>query len=523
MMKSCRGFCLLIILLITVFLSSCAPKVMIAKPSPEEIPLGKPVDDQTIVINPTEDVLEPVSSSDENLEPNNTPERLPEMPEAFGDVQTSEPTQPTSQDQVIENEFRRILVQFGEDDLSGHTDFLGEVKRYIRFFQTNQQWRNFISASLRRGSKYLAWVKSAFRKRGIPEDMAYIAFIESGFNPKAISSAGASGMWQFMPKTARDYSLKVAKSVDERFDPVKSTYAAIEYLHDLISIFGPKSFFLAMAAYNCGEGRVLSCLKEIENPFLERDFWHIRTCLPVETKEFPPKIIAVAIVGNNPEAFGFPRFQESPEDQIPITTTVENSLPKSKIVQAVYKETSSKEEKVRLTAKPTQNKNTQTPEGPKPILFVVKKGNTLSSVAEAFGVDSGEINKWNKIQGEKLLSGQTLRIYPKVSMELVKYTVKKGDTISDICDSFKVKPRHIITINGLRNGWDIKTGQILYFYQPVGRKPVIYTVAKGTNLTFIAESYNVTVKDLMMWNNLSSPTIYPQQKLKIYPQQLEDI
>lgn len=511
-------------------LISCAPNLMIAKIPSGEISLEKPTDGQATVKNQTEDSVDSngiaiperdsKTSSGENLELENASERLPEMPEAFEDVQPSEPTQPTSKDQVIESEFRRILVQFGEDDSNGHIDFLNEVKRYVKYFQTNQQLREFINASLKRSSKYLAWVKAAFRKRGIPEDMAYIAFIESGFNPRAISSAGASGMWQFMSNTARNYSLKVTNRMDERFDPVKSTFAAIEYFHDLISIFGPKSFLLAMAGYNCGEARVISCLKDIENPFLERDFWHIRSCLPAETKEFPPKIIATAIIGNNPEAFGFPKFEESPEDQIPLTTTVEYTLPKSKTTQAVCKGTRPQPERTKTSDKSIQNKNIQRGDRPQPVLFTVKKGNTLASIAEVFDVEAKEITKWNKILGGKLLSGQTLKIYPKVSMELVKYAVKKGDIISDICESFRVRPKHIITINGLKNGLDLKIGQTLYFYKPVEEKPLIYTVTKGANLTYIAESYSVTVKDIMIWNNLTSPTIYPQQKLKIYLQVL---
>lgn len=528
MIKLRNSLYVMMFLLIPAFLSSCAPNLMVAKIPSEEKPLGKLTDGPTSVKNLTEDGLDSAKinttvgeskvSSHENLEAENAAERLPEMPEALEDVQRFESPLLTSDDQLIESEFRRILFQFGEDDLEIHIDFLNEVKRYIRFFQTNQQWRDFIFASLKRSSKYLAWVKAGFRKKSIPEDMTYIAFIESGFNPRAISSAGASGMWQFMPQTARNYSLKVAKSTDERFDPVKSTFAAIEYFHDLISIFGPKSFLLAMAAYNCGEARVISCLKEIENPFLERNFWHIRSCLPNETREFPAKIIATAIIGNNPQAFGFPKFEENPEDQIPLTIITENNPHKAKTTQAVYKEAPSKLEKMKRVEKFTQNKITQKPEAPKPILFMVNKGNTLLSIAEVFGVEAAEINKWNKIQGGKLLIGQTLKIYPNVNLELVKYMVKKGDTISDICESFKVRPRHIITINGLKNGWDIKTGQTLYFYKPVQRKPVIYTVTKGTNLTYIAESYSVTVKDLMMWNNLTSPTIFPQQKLKIYLQ-----
>lgn len=532
-MKLRDSLCILMTLLIPAFLSSCAPNHMIAKTPPEQIPLEKPTHGQATVKDPTENAFdsgkiappkgEPKALSAGNAGVENAAERLPEMPEAFEDVQTSESAQPTSYDLVIEIEFRRILSQFGEDDLETHIDFLNEVKKYMRFFQTNQQWRDFIFASLRRSSKYLGWVKAAFRKRGIPVDMAYIAFIESGFNPRATSSAGASGMWQFMSNTARNYSLKVTNRMDERFDAIKSTFAAIEYFHDLISIFGPRSFLLAMAAYNCGEARVISCLKEIENPFLERDFWHIRSCLPAETREFPAKIIATAIIGSNFEAFGFPKFEESPEDQIPLTVITENNPYKPKATQAVYKETSSKAEKVKPVAKSTQNKNIQKPEGPKRISFTVKKGNTLLSIADVFNVEAKEITKWNKIQNEKLLSGQTLKIYPKVNMEQVKYVVKKGDTISDICETFKVRPKYIIVVNGLKNGWDIKIGQTLYFYKSVEKKPIIYTVTQGTNLTYIAESYNVTVKDLMMWNNLSSSTIFPKQKLKIYPRSLEDI
>jgi membrane-bound lytic murein transglycosylase D len=526
MVKRRNGLYILMFLLIATFLTSCAPNHMIAKAPPEEIPLGKLKDSLTSVKNLTEDSLdspkidtpegEPKASSRRNIETGNAAEKLPEMPETFEDIQQFELPQLISDDQLIESEFRRILVQFGEDDLEAHVDFLNEVKKYIGFFRTNPQWRQFITASLKRSSKYLPFSKAIFSKRGIPEDMAYIAFIESGFNPRAISSAGAVGMWQFMPKTARDYSLKVANKIDERFDPVKSTFAAVDYFHDLIAIFGPKSFLLSMAAYNCGEAKVISCLKGIENPFIERNFWHIRSCLPNETREFPTKIIAAAIIGNNPEAFGFPQFEESPEDQIPVTTTFEYSPYKPKTVQAVYKETPPKVEKTKPVEKSTQKRIIQKAERSKPLLFTVKKGNTLTLVAEVFGVEAKEIAKWNKIQNEKLLSGQTLEIYPKVSMELVKYTVKKGNTISDICESFKVRPRHIVTINGLKNGWDIKTGQILYFYKPVEKKPIIYTVTEGTNLTQISGKFNVLVRDLMIWNNLNSTKLQPGQRLKIY-------
>ncbi len=528
-MKSSRWYFLWMILIFAGSLLSCVPKVTITNLSSEKI--KKSAHGQVPLSRPTENVLssgemdtpsrEQKTFAGDDLQLENA-EELPEMPETSEEGQMPETRPPDSHDQIIENEFQRILAQFGEDDLEAHTGFLNEVKKNVRFFQVNQQWRDFILASLKRSSKYLAWVKAAFRKRGIPEDMVYIAFIESGFNPRAISSAGASGMWQFIPATARNYSLKVTTQVDERFDPVKSTFAAIEYFHDLISIFGPKSFLLAMAAYNCGEARVISCLKEIDDPFLERNFWHIRPCLPLETREFAPRIISTAIIGNHPEAFGFPKFEQSPEDRIPVTNEEFNPY-KPRITQSVNNELLSKLEKSKAADKSAQNKIIKEKVGPKPVLFTVKKGNTLTSVAEAFDTETLEISRWNRIQGGKLLIGQTLKIYTKSNLELVKYTVKKGDTLSDLCESFGVRSRHILVINGLENGSQIKSGQTLCFYKPVKEKPLVYTVVKGTNLTSIAEIHQVTVKDLMMWNNLNSSTIYPHQKLKIYSRSLEKI
>lgn len=132
--------------------------------------------------------------------------------------------------------------------------------------------------------------------------------IESGFNPKALSHAGARGLWQFMPHTARKYGLKVDAVSDERIDPPKATYAAAEYLKDLIGIFGAKSsIMLVMAAYNAGEKRVMDALRKIEDPIRDRDFWYIYKMgyLAEETNEYIPRILALMIIDNNREYFGF--------------------------------------------------------------------------------------------------------------------------------------------------------------------------------------------------------------------------
>ena len=124
----------------------------------------------------------------------------------------------------------------------------------------------------------------------------------------ALSHAGARGLWQFMPKTARQFGLKVNDHVDERIDPQKATYAAAEYFKDLIGIFGGKSsVMLCMAAYNAGEGRVMGALRKIDDPMRNRDFWYIYRMgyLAEETNEYIPRVISFIIISEHPEDYGF--------------------------------------------------------------------------------------------------------------------------------------------------------------------------------------------------------------------------
>jgi membrane-bound lytic murein transglycosylase D len=425
--------------------------------------------------------------------------------------------QKTGNDEIIERELKRILVLFGDDGAEVPEVFLNEVKLYVKAFQEHPQYRRFATASLRRSAPHMAMVRNVLAERNIPEDMAYIAFIESGFNPKARSRAGALGMWQFMPGTARNYSLKVTRDADERLDPTQSTYAAADYFHDLIAIFGPRSFLLALAAYNCGENRIIACLKRIENPFEERTFWHIRPCLAAESREYPPKVIAAAIIGHNPEVFGFPRFDD-------------DATPEDRDIMEVRRERSSGQglRTVALTAG-VQTRETlahHKPESPsiaartpplKPFVYTVMKGNTLNDVSEAFGVRVDDVTKWNRIRKGQLLSGTKLKLYRAVPVGTVSYTVRKGDTVRDIAQSFGVRPVRIVVANGLRNGFSLKQGKQLVLYRDAVSKPVVHVVRKGSNLTVIADRFDVRVKDIMRWNDLESATIHPDQKLTIYP------
>jgi hypothetical protein len=174
-----------------------------------------------------------------------------------------------------------------------------QVRAYLVYFSTER--KEVIRRYLSRSSRYLPMIKEVFQEAGLPEDMAYLAMIESGFNNKAYSPAAASGMWQFIKGTGLRYGLVIDSYVDERRDPEKATRAAARYLLDLYKQFG--SWYLAAASYNCGEGRVQRELDSSNH----KNFWELSAnmCLPTETKNYVPQMIAATIIAKNPEKFGF--------------------------------------------------------------------------------------------------------------------------------------------------------------------------------------------------------------------------
>ncbi len=174
-----------------------------------------------------------------------------------------------------------------------------QVKAYLVYFSTER--KNIIRKYLARSTRYLPMIREIFQEHGLPEDIAYLAMIESGFNPHAYSHAHACGMWQFIKGTGLRYGLTIDEYMDERRDPEKSTHAAAKYLSDLYKQFG--SWYLAAASYNCGEGRVQ---RELNNS-THKSFWDLagNQCLPTETKNYVPQMIAATLIAKNPEKFGF--------------------------------------------------------------------------------------------------------------------------------------------------------------------------------------------------------------------------
>jgi len=178
-----------------------------------------------------------------------------------------------------------------------------QVDRWIHRFVGAD--REVFKGYLVREGLYGGLIRERLRSRGMPEQLIYIAMIESGFSPTATSSVGAAGVWQFMASTARQYGLTVDYWVDERRDPIRATDAALDYLTELYAEFG--SWYLAAAAYNSGAGRVSRALRRHGAAVLYDDalYWEISDHLPAETREYIPKMLAATLLAEEAQRFGF--------------------------------------------------------------------------------------------------------------------------------------------------------------------------------------------------------------------------
>ncbi len=180
------------------------------------------------------------------------------------------------------------------------------VDYWIARFDSVPDMRKKFQGFLDRGGEYTPMILQALEERGMPQDLLYLAMIESGFQPHATSHAAAVGLWQFIRETGERYGLDVDRAVDERKDPIRATHAALDYLEELHDRFG--SWYLAAAAYNSGEGRVSRAMKAEfgrERARGEEDYYRIWDRLPKETRDYVPLMIAAGRITKDAEAYGF--------------------------------------------------------------------------------------------------------------------------------------------------------------------------------------------------------------------------
>jgi len=200
---------------------------------------------------------------------------------------------PSQLDTCIRERVQQVLASLQQEPRGAPDHFFQRVGEVLR------REHEFIRAALERGRPLIPMLKNELTVAHLPPDLHYVALIESGYRTETVSRAGAVGLWQLMPGTARQYGLRVDGPHDERKDPRKSTRAAARYLRDLTFEFGGDALLLALAGYNRGENAVRRALKRLDNPFSDRSFWALvdRGLLPAETADYLPRFMAAAVAG----------------------------------------------------------------------------------------------------------------------------------------------------------------------------------------------------------------------------------
>ena len=286
-----------------------------------------------------------------------------------------------------------------------------DIKRFIYEYAIKN--KSYTKKVLERGYLYIPTIKRIFRKYGIPEDLAYLPFIESGFDPYATSVSGAAGLWQFLRGTGKRFGLKINRYVDERRDPYKSTIAAAKYLKYLYNMFG--RWDLAIAAYNCGEGCILNKMH-----WGAKNFWDIKRKLPPQTRDYVPRFLAALIIAKNPSKYGI--YVRKRPIYVKKKIVKRNiSLQKISYIYDIdygllklYNAHFRRNIAIRgfnvyipATSKPAVIKVRYTKTY---IKHVVKKGETLYRISKMYNVPIEEIRRANNIKGNYIKVGQVLKI-----------------------------------------------------------------------------------------------------------------
>ncbi len=434
---------------------------------------------------------------------------------------------------------------YGEIPLDPNT----AVDKWIKYFTSGGQER--MRAYLERSSRYLPLMKSVLKENDLPIDLVYVALIESGFSPKALSRANAVGYWQFIYGTGKRYGLRIDGFVDERRDPVLSTRAAANYFKDLFSLFG--SWHLALAAYNSGEYRVNRAVLRHYN----RNFWLLsaKKSLPRETRNYIPKLIAAIHIAKHPEKYGFDNlaYQEPIKyDLLPIKKPI--SL--AKLAQEMNKPW---EELKKLNPMykgeyvPIYERETvlRVPVGSVPLAqaglpasqmsapkhsyhyhywYRVRRGDSLYRIARRHKTTVRKIQRANNLRNRSFLRiGQKLKIPTRrlvaakrsapsknrgVSSSSSKtklfHVVKQGQTLSQIARAYKLKLSRLKQLNNIQGDPIIYPSQKLrvkakpHSAPPEGK---YHIVRKGDTLIGIAKKHNISLPKLMKVNSLSFKSV----------------
>ncbi len=363
--------------------------------------------------------------------------------------------------------------------------------------------RDWFAEALARGGRYLPFIREVFAREGIPQDLAYVALVESAFKTSAYSRARARGVWQFIPATGKRFGLQQDWWVDERSDPKKATEAAARYLKALYEQFG--DWNLALAAYNAGEGRVARGLKK----YGVRDFWSLAQTRGLfrETKNYVPLIHAAIVVAKAPERYG---FQVTPDDPLRYErVAVEGAVDLRTIAECAGTELETVRQlnpELRRMATPANRTfEVRVPEGNGAVAktcldalpadqrlrfrtHTVARGQTLSTIGRKYGLTATDLAAANGFPVTRTLRiGQELivpyeppqrsastraargprptapRVETREDAVRLSYRIKRGDTLSGIASQYGTTVKAIQSWNGLR-GTRLAVGQVLTLY-----------------------------------------------------------
>ena len=389
------------------------------------------------------------------------------------------------------------------------------LEKVINSYLLNR--KKYYPALMAKAQYYFPIFEQYLDQYDIPLEMKYLAIVESALRPKIKSSVGATGLWQFMYGTGKEFDLKVSSYVDERQDPVKATIAACKYLSQLFTIFG--DWDLALAAYNSGPGNVRKAIKRSGG---YKNYWNIRPYLPRETAGYVPAFYATMYIFEFAEehkiyseipmffnfqtdtiqikrTISFDQISEIIDVDEEVLTTLNPSyklaiipfikdrnyavrLPSNKIVDFLDKE---KEIYALADADDAQREKPLPKyfEMDKRIRYKVRSGDFLGKIANKFGVRVSDLKRWNSLKSSRLKIGQRLFVYPKKLNFSPKNSSKDKETQS--------------TIKG---------------------SPKVYVVKKGESLWSISQKFkNVSVDKIKKWNNIwSAKDLKPGTKLNLF-------
>jgi len=383
-----------------------------------------------------------------------------------------------------------------------------EVLSFLNFFQT-PRGKAIVETGLRRSGRYRGMISRVLREEGVPQDLIYLAQAESAFQPLALSRAGARGIWQFVPWRGNEYGLKRSWWVDERQDPEKATRAAAQHLRDLYGLFG--DWYLAMAAYNCGPGNVQ---KGVERTGYA-DFWELyrRNVLPRETKNYVPIILALTLIAKDAAHYGVQTDLDQPipsdvvkpgraidlrlvAETIDVDAETLRSLNPSLLRMATPDDPFFELHLPKGTAQKFSAEIADIP----PEKWVswrrhrVEAGETLTSLAKKYHVTAPAIAAANSLGRTDVLSPGDKLIIPasqpaaEAKSRLVRYRVRKGDTLGGIADQFSVSPEELRKWNGLKAA-RVSRGMVLRVYT-IGGGPETVLVHKRTTTKKKSSSLN---------------------------------